>query len=244
KEPGYLSDLSTVPVPNSFWCAEDFVLGAGMVIIQPSTGKVVILREQRLDDRGKVFDIWFFPKGRKDVGETLEQAALREGHEESGLQVSFLPLLLDHNAPDPLSRLDRRGLVPCTEPIYISTLHFLAGRGPSRNRRAGEYLTFWYVGQVDAHAVVDASARMPDEVNYETFLLTYEEAVARLDNRFRVVLHYAYTRWKHTVAVMTHPEYKKCIATMEGKDAELIAAKHARESLAHPPGVTQITDNE
>ena len=70
-----LSNLSTPAVPDSMWFASDFMLGVGMVIIQPSTGKVVVLYE-------KARKYWFLPKGRKDVGETLEQAALREAYEE------------------------------------------------------------------------------------------------------------------------------------------------------------------
>ena len=51
------------------------MLGAGMVLIQPSTNKVVLLY-----DPSRRY--WFLPKGRKDVGESLEQAALREAYEE------------------------------------------------------------------------------------------------------------------------------------------------------------------
>lgn len=67
--------MSTPAVPNSYWFSSDFMLGSGMVIIQPSTGKVVVLYET-------VQKYWFLPKGRKDIGESLEQAALREAYEE------------------------------------------------------------------------------------------------------------------------------------------------------------------
>ena len=53
-----------------------------MVIIQPSSGKVVLLREVHQDQQGNCYARWFLPKGRKDVGESLEQTALREAHEE------------------------------------------------------------------------------------------------------------------------------------------------------------------
>jgi 8-oxo-dGTP pyrophosphatase MutT (NUDIX family) len=69
-----LSERSTAAVPTSIFHATDFVLGAGMVIIQPSTAKVVLLTDQR--------ERWFLPKGRKDKGESLEQTALREAYEE------------------------------------------------------------------------------------------------------------------------------------------------------------------
>lgn len=53
--------------------SENFMLGAGAVIIQPSSGKVVIVQDG---------NSWFLPKGRKDLGESIEQAALREAYEE------------------------------------------------------------------------------------------------------------------------------------------------------------------
>ena len=46
-----------------------------MVIIQPSSGKVVLVNDTELGT-------WFLPRGRKDIGETLEQCALREAYEE------------------------------------------------------------------------------------------------------------------------------------------------------------------
>lgn len=53
----------------------DFMLGTGMVIIQQNTDKIVVVYETKKD-------YWFFPRGRKDIGESLEQAALREAYEE------------------------------------------------------------------------------------------------------------------------------------------------------------------
>lgn len=46
-----------------------------MVIIQPETRKIVVVFDKQTDR-------WFLPKGRKDLGESIEQAALREAHEE------------------------------------------------------------------------------------------------------------------------------------------------------------------
>jgi hypothetical protein len=66
---------STVSIPESCFWTRDFVLGASMVIIQPSSGKVVLVNDTELGT-------WFLPRGRKDIGETLEQCALREAYEE------------------------------------------------------------------------------------------------------------------------------------------------------------------
>jgi 8-oxo-dGTP pyrophosphatase MutT (NUDIX family) len=46
-----------------------------MVIIQHQTHLVVVVHNTQKQD-------WFFPQGRKNIGESLEQAALREAYEE------------------------------------------------------------------------------------------------------------------------------------------------------------------
>ena len=76
--PPPLSANSTAGFPNSLIYASDFMIGSGMVILQPSTGRIVVVHDERTK-------LWFLPKGRKDVGESLEQAALREAYEEVSL---------------------------------------------------------------------------------------------------------------------------------------------------------------
>ena len=80
-----LSERSTAAIPESIFHATDFILGAGVVIIQPSTSKIVLVTDKR--------ERWFLPKGRKDKGESLEQTALREAYEEVNEPLS-LPLPL------------------------------------------------------------------------------------------------------------------------------------------------------
>ncbi|GIW24026.1 NUDIX hydrolase [Meiothermus sp.] len=53
------------------------VLGAGGVLFDPE-GKVLLIRDRQ--------GYWCFPKGHLDEGERLEQAALREVEEETGIQ--------------------------------------------------------------------------------------------------------------------------------------------------------------
>jgi 8-oxo-dGTP pyrophosphatase MutT (NUDIX family) len=68
-----------------------------MVVIQPSTGKIVVIYESKEK-------VWFLPKGRKDVGESLEQAALREAYEEVVVELlSYNPPMID---PTSFSSLD------------------------------------------------------------------------------------------------------------------------------------------
>ena len=61
------------------------------MIIQPSTDLMVLLSEEMTwidpdpknkDNKEMKWRSWFLPKGRKDVGESLEETAVREGFEE------------------------------------------------------------------------------------------------------------------------------------------------------------------
>jgi hypothetical protein len=84
-KPKPLSEISSPAVSDSLWFAQDIQLAASVVIIQPSTGRFVVLSEKRVYKvRGKEeeYERWFLPRGRKDVGESLEQTAVREGYEE------------------------------------------------------------------------------------------------------------------------------------------------------------------
>jgi 8-oxo-dGTP pyrophosphatase MutT (NUDIX family) len=57
-----------------------------MVVIQPSSGKVLVVNDTAKRS-------WFLPRGRKDIGESLEQCALREAYEEVRPLLALLFLL-------------------------------------------------------------------------------------------------------------------------------------------------------
>ena len=175
-----LSDKSTPAIPDSFFHATEFILGAGIVVIQPSTGKIVVVENW---EGG-----WFLPKGRKDKGESLDKTALREGYEEvrasnppsppslsgtrlsdsaaiwltpprsclqSGYQIVPLPLYSGSLAPDTPSQPDDQTpghTRKDTEPIAVTTYNWNHTAVFSRGGN-GEYLTFWYVGQITEDAV-------------------------------------------------------------------------------------------
>ena len=57
---------------------------AGVVL--KKDGKYLLLQEKQ----PKAYMLWNFPAGRVDVGETIEQAAIRETKEESGYDVELI----------------------------------------------------------------------------------------------------------------------------------------------------------
>ncbi|KAJ8508671.1 hypothetical protein ONZ45_g9078 [Pleurotus djamor] len=191
-------------VPSSgAWCAQDFMLGVGLVILQPSSGKIVVCYDEKANH-------YFLPKGRKDLGEKPEEAALREGYEESGYRAELLPLYIPSNSPippnDPEIGLAKRR--KSTEPIFIYTHSY--NPPPRRNPltrmpvdTSRVYFVQWYVGHIPADAVREAnSTDQPDEVTYTSFLMTFDEAYRRLaDDWARGIVTYALTLLRETQAI-------------------------------------------
>jgi len=165
-----------------------------MVVIQPSSGKVLVVNDTK---RGT----WFLPRGRKDIGETLEQCALREAYEESGYRVEFLPLHLPSRAPAPPDRPNARLELMVSEPVFITTTDFGPKYYGNRVDPGGQYITFCYVGQIPADAVREESTGMPDEMNYVGTLLELDVALSRLHGLEAHIMNVAYLHWRETVKI-------------------------------------------
>ena len=175
---------------------------------------------------------------------------------QSGLRASFLPIILQHSAPGSpgtLANLDHARLVPCTEPIY-TCMQVYEKTGHAKGN--GEYLTFWYVGQVREDAVrpfllssapgtrprltitpstahdrvprqvVESGTRMADEVNYETHFLSIEDALSVLCGEQRHIMSMGYQLWRETVEMQSQSAYKEYTA-------------HLR-AMAHAGGATDL----
>ncbi|KAH9487227.1 Diadenosine hexaphosphate hydrolase [Psilocybe cubensis] len=178
-----LSKWSTPAILPSAWCSTDFLVGAGMVIIQQNTHKIVMIHAPDWERK------WFFPRGRKDVGETIEQAALREAFEESGYRAQLLPLLNPTTQPFPPASMGNIESALNVEPIFLTTTLY-----------NGVYLTSWFVGQIPEDAAVDTSReRMPSEENFQTHLLSYEEAMQKVNGSEIDVLQYAWDIYQKTL---------------------------------------------
>ncbi|KXN92528.1 hypothetical protein AN958_05383 [Leucoagaricus sp. SymC.cos] len=192
-----LSHWSSPAVPNSGWCSSNFMLGAGMVLIQRSTQKIVVIHESSRD-------YWFFPRGRKDLGESLEAAALREAYEEA----KFMPVYNPSRAPAPPGRNDLY-TKPNTEPFYVTVMAWKETRphrmkGPDANL-GYEYFTSWYIGQIPDDAIPERGTGMADEVNYVSHLVTYDEAIKRVWGAEQDVLRFAWAIFLRTVEVEVTP---------------------------------------
>jgi len=134
----------------------------------------------------------FLPKGRKDLGETLQDAALREAYEESGYKVSFLPIYKYSQQPPPPS--DELAVMrPDTEPFYMTVTTW----------RRGEYFVLWFLGEIEEDAIHTPHTGMPDEQNYVSHLVTFDEALKYLSSRMeKNVVRYAKRVWDKHVSTL------------------------------------------
>lgn len=68
-------------------------VGSVLVILYPRNGETYLVLTRRRDDLNDHAGQISFPGGQREVGETLQTAALREAHEEVGVSPSALAVL-------------------------------------------------------------------------------------------------------------------------------------------------------
>ncbi|KAH7105115.1 hypothetical protein BKA62DRAFT_436969 [Auriculariales sp. MPI-PUGE-AT-0066] len=167
-------------------------------IVEPSTAQVVLIWSEK-------HQYWLLPRGRKDVGESLQQAALREAHEESGYRAELLPLYMPTRAP----RTANEQAV--TEAIFVSIAPFVdvKAREAGRKNVGGAVVTSWFVAQIPANAVSIPDGRTSDELDFVTHLVPFERAVELLMGQDvsveahteLMVIQKAIELWKRTQAI-------------------------------------------
>ncbi|KFY98341.1 hypothetical protein V498_01492 [Pseudogymnoascus sp. VKM F-4517 (FW-2822)] len=99
--------------PSTFTrLSEAFVISCGTITLDVLERKVLLIRWRK---NGEIF----LPKGRKNIGENLEDAAIRETYEETGFQVGIVPLRVPTLAT-PGTAVDEQVDGLNTEPIAFS----------------------------------------------------------------------------------------------------------------------------
>ena len=130
--------------------SHSFVLSAGTVSIDLSKNLVLILYHC---PTGK----FSLPKGRKNAGESLENAAIRETMEESGYKCTLLNHSLPTNVPDL-----QQGLSFHREPIAVQ----------QRMNGNVRKIIFWYAAEADSS---DQQVKQEGE-EFETYWVNSENA--------------------------------------------------------------------
>jgi len=158
-----------MPADRSLHFSQQCVLSCGTITLDLERNKVLLIRWRTNDE-------YLLPKGRKDIGETLEQAALRETYEETGHTVHLLPLSMPTLATSPAGSssspsptegkipteddtpVDPQRWIECTEPIAVQQ---------RITRRGTNKIIFWFVAQCDSAVPPDRNTQMANE-DFET----------------------------------------------------------------------------
>ncbi|KAI4946123.1 hypothetical protein J4E91_007566 [Alternaria rosae] len=148
--------------PTQQYTSENFVESCGAILYDSTRQKVCLIHLAQSDT-------WTLPKGRRNVGESRQKAALREVYEETGYKCHILPVdmktratIADDavDAPD-AARISRDSV----EPFMVTMRTLRDGQGVK--------IIWWYVAIMDKGA---CEAKGPGEEGVKTGLYSYEEA--------------------------------------------------------------------
>jgi len=164
-----------MPADRSLHFSGQCVLSCGTITLDLERNKVLLIRWRTKNE-------YLLPKGRKDIGETLEQAALRETYEETGHKVHLLPLsmptlatspvgfssspppaeeessVVEEDTPPASAESGPERWIECTEPIAIQQR--ITGREKLK-------IIFWFAAQCDSTVAPDKNTQMANE-DFET----------------------------------------------------------------------------
>ncbi|SPN97579.1 uncharacterized protein DNG_01091 [Cephalotrichum gorgonifer] len=147
---------------RSLHFSDQFAISCGTVSLDVERSKVLLVRSRKTGE-------YLLPKGRKDVGEPLDQAARRETFEETGIRAQLLPVAIDTLAtfPSSLAQIDRPRLV--TEPIAVS----------QRVANGILKIIFWYVAAADSATVPEEGTQQEGE-DFDTFWAEFDDVLSTL----------------------------------------------------------------
>ncbi len=155
--------------PTTQYLAGDFVISAGSILFRENPVshalEICVLHHTKRD-------VWLLPKGRKDRGETIEQAALRETFEETGFKCELWPQKMPTRAPEPgVNNLFNTQVVEgLAEPIGVT----IRDLGKSDIK-----LIFWYITKVGDGVEKVYGTQMETE-SYESIFVDAKVAAEKL----------------------------------------------------------------
>jgi 8-oxo-dGTP pyrophosphatase MutT (NUDIX family) len=133
--------------PRTIHFSDEFVISCGMVTLDLKAHKVLIILWRKTGE-------YLLPKGRKEIGEPLQSAAVRETFEETGFSCSLLPHKFPTLATDQVTgaHVDK-DVEPTLEPFAVT----------QRTSDGKLKIIFWYLGEGDSTKRKIEGTQMEDE---------------------------------------------------------------------------------
>ena len=152
--------------PTSQYASEQFVESCGALLFDLSADplKVCLLHFHSKNE-------WFFPKGRRNTGESRQAAALREVEEETGYSCKIHPIAMPTRSPsvnDPPDAPDEaRQQQNLSEPFMLTIREI--------DRKSDVKLIWWYIAVLDATRPHSTS-----ETQFKAQFFSLDDALNRL----------------------------------------------------------------
>ena len=160
--------MAASPFPSSQHFSENCVESAGAVLFHLSTKRICMLHLTSKDE-------YLLPKGRRNIGESRQQAAFRELEEETGYASYLLPVTMPSRAPPAIeteqSSDQVRTYTAVVEPISVQIRQL---KDDAREIK----LIWWFAAAINEEKPVKEDR--PGGERYEVKFYSYEEAVTRL----------------------------------------------------------------
>lgn len=144
---------------KSLHFSDSFVISCGTITVDTATSQVLIIRHRETNE-------FHLPKGRKDVHESLRDAALRETWEETGVRAQLLPVPITTRATAAAAAAPSSSV---TEPLAVS----------QRVTEGVRKIIFWFVAAADSTAVRDEGTQQEGE-DFEALWVGWDEVRAML----------------------------------------------------------------
>ncbi|KAL4801800.1 hypothetical protein BDV18DRAFT_164610 [Aspergillus unguis] len=164
--------------PSKQYTSSELIESSGAIFSNLSTSpKTVCLLYYQTKNE------WLLAKGRRNIDESRQDAALRELREETGYSARLVPVRMYTRAPPaPYSQVDGTGHVPdvpdvpdvprlhdaLTEPFMLSV----------RPLSGGVKIIWWYIAALDER--VDSGVQSAGEEQFSSEFVPFDEALERL----------------------------------------------------------------
>ena len=164
--------------PSAQISSSDFVIAAGCVLFRksPTTNRLQICLLHSPERDGKREKL-LLPKGCKNMGESIEAAAIRETFEETGYPCELIPVCMPTCALAPgVDMMDVvRVMNDATEPIAV-TLQNLDSEGCK--------FIWWFIARVKGHRAEKVEGTQSESEDYVSEFFDADEAVEKVSHEW------------------------------------------------------------